>query len=98
MKIPDLTSQLPLSPRSYGPRQQEQHADFAGVLRNMLSSADSLQKQSDEITEAFVIGQGSVEIHDVVLAAEKARLVLDLTVAVRNKLVEAYQEIMRMQI
>ena len=50
------------------------------------------------MTEAFISGQASVEIHDIMLAAEKARLALDLTVSIRNKLVEAYQEIMRMQI
>ncbi|NMB26161.1 MAG: flagellar hook-basal body complex protein FliE [Firmicutes bacterium] len=97
MKITNSINQLTPSPGS-NVRRQEQNVGFAEVLRGMLDSANDLQKHSDEVAEAFVIGRDSVEIHDVVLAAEKARLALDLTVAVRNKLVEAYQEIMRMQI
>lgn len=97
MKVANTINQLRPFPGG-DVRRQEQSADFATILKGMLDSANDLHKQSEAMTEAFVIGRDSVEIHDVVLAAEKARLALDLTVAVRNKLVEAYQEIMRMQI
>ena len=41
---------------------------------------------------------GEVEdLHQVMIAAQKASITLDLTIQVRNKVVEAYQEIMRMQ-
>lgn len=93
-----MTSQVPISSQGLGSARKDGSSGFAGVLKNTLLSIDTVQKDADRLTEAFVRGQASVEIHDVVLAAEKARLALDLTVSIRNKLVEAYQEIMRMQI
>ncbi|HHV93177.1 MAG TPA: flagellar hook-basal body complex protein FliE [Firmicutes bacterium] len=97
MRIDALTREpaLPLSRLETHKAGESQ--GFAGILKSALLSVDNLQKEADQLTEAFVAG-APVEIHDVVLAAEKARLALDLTVSIRNKLVEAYQEIMRMQI
>ncbi|NLK07598.1 MAG: flagellar hook-basal body complex protein FliE [Firmicutes bacterium] len=80
------------------PERETETLNFGEMLNGMLVSTDKLQKEADDVTQAFVLGQHSIEVHDVVLAAEKARLALDLTVTIRNKLVEAYQEIMRMQI
>ncbi len=98
MEVLNITNKSPLSSWDLGTVRREESPGFAGVLEKTLLMVDSLQKESDMVTEAFIKGQASVEIHDVMLAAEKARLALDLTVAIRNKLVEAYQEIMRMQI
>ena len=71
--------------------------DFGGLLQQKLREVNELQLKSDELTEQFIAG-GSVELHDVMLAAEQANLALQLTVQIRNKLIDAYQEISRMQI
>ncbi|NMB13227.1 MAG: flagellar hook-basal body complex protein FliE [Firmicutes bacterium] len=98
MRVSTMTSQVPVFSQGFRSTKGDESSGFAQVLQNALLSVDSAQKDADRLTEAFIMGQASVEIHDVVLAAEKARLALDLTVSIRNKLVEAYQEIMRMQI
>jgi flagellar hook-basal body complex protein FliE len=97
MRINAITGEPVLPPSRLGPERVDESRGFAQVLKDALFTVDGLQKEADRLTEAFISG-ASVEIHDIMLAAEKARLALDLTVSIRNKVVEAYQEIMRMQI
>jgi len=48
---------------------------------------------------AVNLSSGSVEdVHEAMIAMQKAKLALDFTIQVRNKVIEAYQEIMRMQV
>ncbi len=70
---------------------------FGEYLQNALGEVDSLQHESDNMSKALAAGQVD-DISQVVIAAEKADIALQLTLAVRNKAVEAYQEIMRMQV
>ncbi|MEW8955113.1 flagellar hook-basal body complex protein FliE [Clostridium sp.] len=70
---------------------------FGDVLNEKLHKVNESQIASDEITEKFIKGE-DVEIHDVMIAAEEAKLSLQMAVQVRNKLVEAYQEINRIQL
>ena len=98
LRIPAMVNEPVLQTSRLGTERTSESQGFAGILKEALASVDGLQKEADRVTEAFISGQASVEIHDIMLAAEKARLALDLTVSIRNKLVEAYQEIMRMQI
>ncbi|MDY5052996.1 MAG: flagellar hook-basal body complex protein FliE [Anaerovibrio sp.] len=70
---------------------------FGEYLKNALGEVNSLQKESDNMSKALAAGQVE-DISQVVIAAEKADIALQLTLAVRNKAVEAYQEIMRMQV
>ncbi|MGB3261796.1 flagellar hook-basal body complex protein FliE, partial [Paenisporosarcina sp.] len=51
----------------------------------------------DKLTNQLVTGEVK-DIHEVMIASQKASLSLQLTVQVRNKVVEAYQEVMRMQL
>ena len=97
MRIGAMIREPVLPPSRLGTDKASESQGFAAILKDALLSVDGLQKEADKLTEAFISG-AFVEIHDVVLAAEKARLALDLTVSIRNKLVEAYQEIMGMQI
>ena len=71
--------------------------NFQDLLAGALQQTNSLQKESEMMTQKLVTGQ-DVELHDVMIAMEKAGLSFQLTMQVRNKMVEAYQEIMRMQI
>ena len=71
--------------------------DFGQVLHSKLQEVNQLQLEANELTKEFLAG-GNIELHDVMLAAEQSSLALQLTVQIRNKIVEAYQEIARMQI
>ncbi len=69
---------------------------FQNHLRDALGEVNALQHQSDVAFTQLLTGD--IEFHDAMIVAEKANLALQLTMAVRTKLLEAYQEIMRMQV
>ena len=71
--------------------------DFASILKKALDEVNSIQKQAEKISEDYAAGKIN-NIHDVIIAAEKASISLRLTTEVTNKIVEAYRTIMRMQL
>lgn len=70
---------------------------FISELRKKLDEVNEDQLQAEAVTEAFIKGE-DVDIHEVMLINEEAKLSLQMAVQVRNKLVEAYQELNRMQL
>ena len=70
---------------------------FSDMLKKSLEAVNEAQLNSDRLTNALAAGQ-NVELHDVMIAAQKASILLEATVEFRNKVIEAYQEVMRMQI
>lgn len=69
---------------------------FANILRQAIQDVNDTQKTADVVAEEFSLGKIN-NVHEVTVATEQARLALELTIAVRNKVVETYKEIMRMQ-
>lgn len=69
---------------------------FQEHLKNALNEVNSLQHETDVAFERLIAGD--IEFHDAMIVAEKANLALQLTMAIRTKLLESYQEIMRMQV
>jgi flagellar hook-basal body complex protein FliE len=72
-------------------------AGFGDWYTRALADANSAIQQSDAELKAFATGQ-STNVHRVMMAAENASLSFQLVVQVRNKALEAYQEMMRMQL
>ena len=70
-------------------------ANFGDLLSNAINSVNDLQTQSVRAQEALLAGE-PIELHDVMIKAEQAGLALDLMLEIRNKLLNAYNEIMRM--
>ena len=70
---------------------------FSETLVHAVREVDSLQARAGDLAAALAMGH-DVDVHDAVLAAEEADLAFQFTLQVRNKLIEAYQEVMRMQI
>ncbi|HBM81513.1 MAG: flagellar hook-basal body complex protein FliE [Clostridiales bacterium] len=70
---------------------------FGDYLKDALDSANDLQINADNETQKLITGQ-STDIHQALIAAEEARIQMELVVQVRNKLMDSYQEISRMQI
>lgn len=70
---------------------------FLAPLKEGMDQTNRLAKSSETLANEAAIG-GDVDLHDVMIAAEKASVAMQLTVQVRNKLVEAYQDVMRMQV
>lgn len=75
----------------------EAQKNFAEVLKETIGQVNHTQAVSDNLTARLAAGE-NVELHEVMIASQKAGITLQATMEVRNKAVEAYQEIMRMNI
>ena len=69
---------------------------FGQFLTDALENVNDLQKKADQASVDLATGRIE-DISQVVIAAEKAAVALQLTIQVRNKMLESYQEMMRMQ-
>ncbi|ABN51702.1 MAG TPA: flagellar hook-basal body complex protein FliE [Hungateiclostridium thermocellum] len=70
---------------------------FSDYLKNAIKQVDELEKQSKAVAEDFAAGKTD-NIHEVMIAAQKADIAIQFTLQIRNKILDAYNEIMRMQI
>ena len=69
---------------------------FAGVLQSMVKQTSALDQKATEAVTGLLNGSG-VEIHDAMIATQKADMAFELALQVRNKAVGAYQQMMGMQ-
>jgi len=75
----------------------EQKQTFGAILSNALNDVNKLQLNAQQTSVDLAAGKVQ-DISEAVIATEKATIALQLTMQVRNKVVDAYQEIMRMQV
>ena len=66
------------------------------MFANAINNVESLGKDADTKIGNFLAGEGE-ELHNVIISTQKADLSFELFQQVRNKVVQAYQEVMRMQ-
>ncbi|WP_318507749.1 flagellar hook-basal body complex protein FliE [Bacillus sp. T3] len=69
---------------------------FANVLKGYMENVNSTINKASELTAQVAAGKID-NVHDVMIASQQSKIALELTVAIRDKAVEAYQETMRMQ-
>ncbi|WP_203246221.1 flagellar hook-basal body complex protein FliE [Sporosarcina beigongshangi] len=79
------------------PTPYESQQNFGSLLKNAIEGVNTKQYESDLMTQKLVMGE-NVELHDVMITAQKASIALNATMEVRNKVIEAYQEIIRMPV
>ncbi len=77
---------------------QKTAESFASVLGQQINNVNAMQQDAGNLTKAFEMGTPGVTLPQVMVAKGKAGLAFEGMVQVRNKVVEAYQEIMRMQV
>ncbi|WP_274651548.1 flagellar hook-basal body complex protein FliE [Paenibacillus humicola] len=95
-------SLFPVRP-AHGPETVEQAGgtpaemtrSFGDYLQQALNGVGAMEQNASAVTDRFMLGQADVS--DVMIASQQAELSLALTSQVRNKVIDAYQEIMRMQ-
>jgi len=89
-----------LIPNSFQPTGVTPGVDsknFSGVLGQMINEVSAKQAAAGEAMRGVMSGQG-VPLHQAMIAAEEASVSFQLMVEVRNRLLESYQELMRMQV
>jgi flagellar hook-basal body complex protein FliE len=72
-------------------------ADFGSVFDKMVSAVDGKQREAADITRKVLLGD-SDQLHQSVIAMQEAGVAFQLMVETRNKVVESYQELMRMPV
>lgn len=90
-ELKDLGTQALRAPTEAGA------GSFGDLLTGMVKDVSAKQAQSAEMSRALMSGQ-NVPLHRAMIASEEASLSFQLMVEVRNKLLESYQELMRMQV
>jgi len=79
-------------------QQASPGVDFSSVLKQSVEAVNSTQKTAGMMTEAFQAGDPNTDLAQVMVSLQKASVSFEAMKQVRNKLVDAYQEIMRMQV
>lgn len=70
---------------------------FGDVLKESIGEINRLQNEAEKAAKDLALGKAE-NIHDVMISMEKASVSFRLMMQVRNKIIEAYQEVMRMQV
>lgn len=90
--------QLPaLDPGARAAGNESPTASFGAFLGQALDNLSAMEQRADQTSISLASGQ-PVDLHNVVLASEETSLAFSLALQLRNKAIEAYQEIMRMQV
>jgi len=90
MKLPGIEPQKPDG-------QKQTDGSFGSVLKDAIQDINNLQNDADKAI-AKVQLQDAGSIHDAMIALEKAGISFQVMMQVRNKILDAYQEVMRMQV
>src|SRR5579863_4905744 len=85
---------LPVSPTG---EDSTSAGEFGGILKDAIQKVGSLSDEASKSVESFLSGEGE-DLHKTMLATQRADLAGELFLQVRNKVVAAYQEVMRMQV
>ena len=96
MTVKGIEAILP-QPQPVAARSGAAAGDFGAVLRDSLAEVNRLQGQADQAVEALATGKG-ISLHETIIALEKADLSFQLMMQVRNKIVQAYREVLNMNV
>ena len=72
--------------------------NFADLLSNAIGTVNEMQLESRNAQKAFEMGDKSLSLADVMVAKEKSGIAFEATIQVRNKVLEAYKQIMSMPV
>jgi flagellar hook-basal body complex protein FliE len=83
---------------SEAPAAAAQPSEFANLMKNSVDHVASMQNQANAMANAYEAGDKSVDLTKVILEVQKASLAFRAMTEVRNKLVDAYQQVMNMTV
>jgi len=80
------------------PQKIDESPSFGNLLNHAVNNVNDLQNTSNQMAKSYEEGQAGVDITDVMIASQKASVSFQSMVQVRNKLVEAYRDVMNMPV
>jgi flagellar hook-basal body complex protein FliE len=92
LKIENL-QHVPVS--NNGNVKQKGSAEFAEVMKGAINNVDKMEREANRSIVGLL--QGKADIHETMVAIQKADISMRLLLTIRNKVIDAYREIMRMQ-
>jgi flagellar hook-basal body complex protein FliE len=78
------------------PEQAAQDTDFGAILKGAIDQVNQAQQKGAEMARAFEAGEAGADLVETMITLQKARISFEAMVQVRNKVVQAYQDIMNM--
>ncbi len=97
MRIDALGNQLNPAQIAETKTNATEGSSFGETMKKAVSGVNDLENSANEIANKLAVGD-SVEIHQAMIAMQKASTALQFTIQVRNKIIEAYHEVMKMQV
>ena len=96
--IPAIPPVPPLAPGvDVAPESESRQISFSEMLNSVINNVNEKKLKADELTLAFLTGEIQ-DYHTVAIALQESSLTMQLAIEVRNKVIEAYQEVARMQV
>jgi flagellar hook-basal body complex protein FliE len=91
-----LASRKPQAPAAA--EESPKQSDFANVLKSSLGEVARMQNDAAQASKNFTVGDPNTNLQDVMVSMQKSTIAFQQAVQVRNKLVQAYHDIMNMQV
>ena len=98
MQLRAAAAQARMPDAAPAPLEQGGGANFSSLLSQSIGKVNEMQQSAGTKTRAFEMGDPNISLPEVMIAKSKAGLAFEGMVQVRNKMIDAYQEIMRMQV
>lgn len=96
MRIDAIKSMLP-DPFKEGKEINKNGSQFESLFTDLIKNVSNAENESKKVTQDFIQGNG-VELHEVMIAGEKAKTSLELLMEIRNKTVDMYKELTRISV
>lgn len=99
-QLQSLASVTPIQGQAKVPISTEDktnHISFSSVLKNAIEEVNKVETEADDKAEKLAQGKAD-DLHDVMLSAQKAKITVEASVQVQQKVIDAYNEMMRMQV
>ncbi len=104
VKVDDILRQIRVLSKeagfdtSSGEIAEKNGFDFSSALKESINEVNQVQKNAGELAKSFELGDPNVNLSQVMIEMQKARISFEAITQVRNKLIAAYQEVMSMQV
>ena len=93
-----LASRKPQQAKESAAPEAGEAGSFASALKTSLSDVSKTQAQAEQLQKNFTVGDPNTNLQDVVVAMQKSQIAFSQAIQVRNKLVQAYHDIMNTQV